>query len=293
MINLSKSRPRGIIWLAAYPRSGITWAQAFIYGLVKSIADPGFDEVDIARMGEFSDTEKADQYRTHLGKPAFRASAAEIAEARPKVQADIANRWRRPVFVATHNANAIDRGHPAVNLAVSAGAIYLLRNPLDVAVSISHFQGISIDQAIDEMAVSGRSIAANRENVPVITGSWSEHVKSWTDHSHPVVLVVRYEDLAEKPAESFAAIARHLLMTPTDEQLDKAIAMAGFDRLREQEAREGFAGNLEGSTEPFFRAGRQDQWRNALTSTQVDRVVKAHQPLMRKFGYLPEVAGNA
>ena len=76
MINLSKSRPRGIIWLAGYPRSGITWAQAFIYGLVKILADPEFDDLDLSRIGEFSDSESAEQYRRHLGKPAFRASAS-------------------------------------------------------------------------------------------------------------------------------------------------------------------------------------------------------------------------
>ncbi|MCB1494511.1 MAG: sulfotransferase domain-containing protein [Bauldia sp.] len=289
MINLSKTRPRGIIWLASYPRSGMTWVQAFIYGLVKTLSDPDFEELYIERIGDFSDSEhSAGQYKSHLGKPAFRATPAEIAAVRPKVQADIAARWKRPVFVGTHNANAIDYGYPLVNLSVSAGAVYLLRNPLDVAVSLAHFRGLSIDQAIEEMAVSGFAIAPDRENVRVVAASWSENVRSWTEHPHPVMLVTRYEDLAEKPAESFRAIARHLLMTPSDEQLGKVIAMAAFDRLREQEAADGFAGRPETSAEPFFRVGQPGRWRDVLTPSQVDRVVSAHRPMMKKFGYLPE-----
>ena len=121
-------------------------------------------------------------------------------------------------------------------MAVSAGAVYVVRNPLDVAISFAHFRGVPVDQVIDDMATSGFGVATNRENVRVVTGSWSEHVRSWTDRPHPVVLVVRYEDLVDKPTESFGAIARHLLMTPTPEQLEKAIAMTGFDRLRDKEA---------------------------------------------------------
>ena len=107
MIILNKSRPRGIIWLASYPRSGNTWTRAFIHALVNIIRDPDFSDLDINRIEEYSASESAaEQYRTFLGKPAFRATPAEIAAARPKVQADIVATLNRPVFVKTHNASA-------------------------------------------------------------------------------------------------------------------------------------------------------------------------------------------
>lgn len=291
MIILSKTRPRGIIWLASYPRSGNTWTRAFIHALVNVMRDPDFADLDLNRIEDFSASESAaEQYRKYLGKPAFRATPAEIAAARPQVQADIVARLNRPVFIKTHNASALDHGHPLINMAVSAGAIYILRNPLDVAISFAHFRGVPIDQVIDDMATPGFGVATSRETVRVITGSWSEHVRSWTERPHPVVLVQRYEDLFDRPEESFAAIARHLLITPTPEQLGKAIALAAFDRLRDKEAAAGFVEKPETSAEPFFRAGRPGQWREVLTPAQVDRIVSAHRPVMAKFGYLPDTA---
>ncbi len=291
MIILNKSKPRGIIWLASYPRSGNTWTRAFIHALVNIVRDPDFSDLDINRIEEYSASESAaEQYRTFLGKPAFRSSPEEIAAVRPRVQSEIIARLKRPVFIKTHNANAVDHGHPLINMSVSAGAVYVLRNPLDVAISFARFRNISIDQAIDDMATSAFGVATNRDNVHVITGSWTEHVRSWTDRPHPVVLVVRYEDLVDKPAESFGAIARHLLMTPTTEQLDKAIALAGFETLRDQEAAAGFVEKPETSPEPFFRVGKAGQWRDVLTAEQVDRVVSAHRAMMQKFRYLPEQA---
>lgn len=291
MIILNKNHPRGLIWLASYPRSGNTWTRAFIQALVNISRDPAFSGLDINRIEEFSASESAaDQYRQHLGKAAFRSTPAEIAAARPKVQAGIVTRLNRPVFVKTHNANAIDHGFPLINMSVSAGAVYILRNPLDVAISFAHFRGVPIDQVIDDMATSGFGVVTDRQNVRVITGSWSEHVKSWTDQPHPVILVVRYEDLVAEPEKHFAAIARHLLFTPTDEQLEKAIGMARFDTLKAAEEAAGFIEKPETSAEPFFRAGRPGQWRDVLTEEQVERVVSAHGPVMRKFDYLPDQA---
>jgi len=288
MIVLSKNNPKGIIWIASYPRSGNTWTRAFINALAHVIRDPGFTEVDINRIEEGSAAEsKAELYTQLLGKPAHRATDAEIAAARPRVQAAIVRAKTGPVLIKTHNAQAMDFGHPLINMGVSAGGVYIVRNPLDVAISFAHFSGKSIDEAIEAMATPGFGVRTTRDHVRTVTGSWSENVGSWTARPHPAVLVVRYEDLAADPRKHFGAIARHLLMAPTDEQLERAIDMTGFERLRKKEAETGF-GERPDTTSQFFRAGRAGQWRDTLTEAQVARVVAAHKPLMRKFGYLPD-----
>lgn len=288
MIVLSKHNPRGIIWIASYPRSGNTWTRAFINALAHVIRDPHFQDLDINRIEEGSAAEsKAELYTQLLGKPAHRAADAEIAAVRPRVQAGIVQSLARPVLIKTHNAQALDHGHPLINMAVSAGAVYIVRNPLDVAISFADFTGRSIDETIDAMATSGYGVRTNREFVRTVTGSWSENVESWTARPHPAVLVVRYEDLIANPKQHFGAIARHLLMAPTEAQLDSAIGMTGFDRLRRKEDEAGFAERPD-TTARFFRAGTAGQWREALSAAQVARIVSAHKPLMRKFGYLPE-----
>ncbi len=290
MIVLSKNKPKGIIWIASYPRSGNTWTRAFINTLGHIMRDPNFADVDINKIEEGSASEsKAELYTQLLGKPAHRATDAEIASVRPRVQAGIVKALGRPVFIKTHNANAMDHGFPIINMGVSAGVVYIVRNPLDVAISFAAFSSTTIDQVIDSMATPGWGVRTSRDNVRVVTGSWTENVGSWTARPHPVVHVVRYEDLIAKPKEYFGGVARHLLMSPTEDQLAKAIELTGFERLREKEVAAGFVERPD-TTNQFFRAGKSGQWREKLTAEQVARIVTAHKPLMRRFGYLPEDA---
>ena len=137
------------------------------------------------------------------------------------------------------------------------------------------------------MATPGFGVRTTKDYVRVVTGSWSENVGSWTARPHPAILVLRYEDMIADPKKHFGAVARHLLMTPSEEQLTKAVELTGFERLRQKESAEGFAERPD-TTNQFFRAGKAGQWRETLSDAQVARVVTAHKPLMRKFGYLPE-----
>jgi hypothetical protein len=290
MIVLSKNNPRGIIWLASYPRSGNTWTRAFINTLSHLMRDPDFRDVDINRLEEDSASEsKAELYSQVLGKPAHRASAAEIASARPRIQAAIARQLNRPVFIKTHNANSLDHGFPLINMGVSAGGVYIVRNPLDVVISFAAFSNQTIDHAVEAMATPGYGVHTTRTHVRVITGSWSENVGSWTARPHPAIHVVRYEDLTADPVRYFGGVARHLLMTPSEDQLVRAVELTGFERLKAKEQAVGFAERPDTTTQ-FFRSGKAGQWRDTLTDAQVERMVAAHRPLMKRFGYLPDNA---
>jgi Sulfotransferase domain len=291
MILLSKINPRGIIWIASYPRSGNTWTRAFINNLIHILRNPDHAEIDINRVEPWTASElNTEHYSRFLKRPGHNALPSEIAAIRPRVQAEIARQAAGPIYVKTHNANALDHGHPLVNMAATAGTVYLVRNPLDVAISLSHYGSLSIDRAIDNMATPGFGINSTRNYIRMVWGSWSENVGSWAGRPTPATLVTRYEDLVATPHDSFAAIARHLTLKPTPDQIERAVAMIRFERLKEKEATGGFV-EKPNYTDQFFREGRVGQWRERLSEEQVARVVKAHHPLMRRFGYLPEQAG--
>ena len=61
-------------------------------------------------------------------------------------------------------------------------------------------------------------------------------------------------------AQHFAGIVDHLRLDVTPEQIDEAVALASFDRLRAAEEKAGFAERPE-HAERFFREGRAGQWR--------------------------------
>lgn len=287
MISVDPRFPRGIVWLASFPKSGNTWLRAFIFALRKLRSGRAIEAIDLDEMVYSGETDRdVDYYARYLSGPATAVARDEIAAARGHVQRDIAMGSLAPVYIKTHNARVMERGFPTINLAVSVGAVYLVRNPLDVAVSWSHFRGVDLDQAIADMARPGNATVPNGNDVHMVLGSWSENVHSWTGEAHPAVLVARYEDMLDEPLAAFTAIARHLRLDASPEQIERAAALASFDRLQRAELATGF---LEKPPEAamFFRHGQAGQWREALTAEQVARVVAAHGPEMARFGYLP------
>jgi hypothetical protein len=287
MIVVDPENPRGIVWLPSYPKSGNTWVRAFIYALLRVQAGDPPAAIDINEMNRFQRSELDPSiYARHLPGPIMSVDRALVAAARPRVHEDIAREARGLVLIKTHNARGTDHGHPLVNTRVSTGAIYVIRNPLDVAISFAKFQGVSIDRAITDMATSSFGTNLSPTTLHTIFGTWSEHVESWTGREDPAVHVTRYEDMLERPRETFAALTRHLRMAPTVEEIDAAIDLSSFDRLRAAEQRGGFRERPD-TAQLFFRAGRAGQWRDQLTRAQVDRIVRRHGTQMARFGYLP------
>jgi hypothetical protein len=284
--------PKGIVWIASYPKSGNTWTRAFLHNLIKIISGEAESEQDINKMGEYSTWDiSLELFQEMLGKDPREVDRAEIAAIRPRVQEKIAEKTDGLSFVKTHNALMMDRGIPTINSAVTSGAIYIVRNPLDVAISYSHHMGQSIDHAIEFMEQKGLETRVTEKSVYEVYGSWSEHVYSWTRKPNRAVYVMRYEDMVADTKAIFGALARHLLMLPSDEQLSKAIDLSSFERLQKQEMAEGFRERPKNSKQ-FFREGKTNQWKEVLTRRQVRRIVSAHQVQMRRFGYLPEIGLN-
>lgn len=278
----------GIVWIASYPKSGNTWARAFLHNLIR-LRNGESGAQDINEMSRFStwDLDKK-LYAEFLGyEPDGAVHRNEIAATRDEVHRKIANSARGLVFIKTHNGLFMDRGYSTINFSVTAGAIYVVRNPLDVAISYAHHSGLPINDAIERMADTSAETDGSDKGVYEVHGSWSRHVWSWTRNPHRALYIMRYEDMLADPQKTFGAVARHLLLTSTRRQLTKAIERSSFARLREQEQASGFRERPPDADQSFFREGRAGQWKEVLTSTQIDRIVRNHGEQMRRFGYLP------
>src|SRR5262249_17206907 len=152
----------------------------------------------------------------------------------------IADQFDGLVFVKTHNGLVLDHGRSIINFAVTSGAIYIIRNPLDVAISLSHHMSKTIDEAIETMATPNLETPINDKRVHEVWGSWTQHVESWTRKPHPAIYIMRYEDMLADPHKIFGGLARHLLLDPTPAQLDQAIERSSFENLKNKEEETGF-----------------------------------------------------
>lgn len=271
-----------LIWLASYPKSGNTWLRAFLYNLLRNPPTPApVNDLDRFCIGESA----AGWYANRAGKPVDGMAMAEVMALRPLVQRDFTRAFPDSVFVKTHNFLGECAGHPLHNMDVTAGAIYVVRNPLDVAISTSHHYGIDLDAAIERLADPGASTETAEGHVAEFHNSWSQHVQSWTGRPNPGLLILRYEDMQARPNRSFAAVAGFLGLKPDKQRLRKAIRFSSFEVLREQERKGGFKERSRHSA-AFFRSGEKDQWRNTLNSQQIGRVVSQNTEQMRRFGYI-------
>jgi hypothetical protein len=275
-----------ILWLASYPKSGNTWVRLFLANLFKG---DGSGPVALDRIGEATLAEPGTAGFALLDpRPWQDWTVDDIARLRPRVQERIAATGDGVVPVKTHSAFVkMKGGTPAINMAVTAGAVYIVRNPLDVAVSYAHHQGLPADAIIEIIATNMFATPTNATNVYEVMGSWSQHVASWTASQSPMIHVMRYEDMLADPQGAFEGLVRFMRIRADDHAVRRAVELTAFDAVAGQERNEAFVERTP-AQERFFRAGRAGQWREALTEDQVAAVVATHREQMARFGYIPD-----
>jgi hypothetical protein len=271
-----------IVWLASYPKSGNTWLRAFLHNFIRQPAMPH----SINRLHELSASEcNAVFFKKYDARPASQYSTRDVQRMRPLVHEDLTRLHDDLVFIKTHNACLDFHDVPLCTPAVTAGAIYIVRDPRDVAISYSSYTGLGIDAVIGFM---GETNAANRSTdrqVFEFLSSWSNHVASWMGQKRKIV--VRYEDLLAEPETAFGKVVRFLGGDdPVPERLRRAVAFSSFNALATQEAAEGYVANAPGSASAFFRQGQTGQWRDVLSAAQIGRIEMDHAVMMKRFGYI-------
>ena len=263
-----------IYWLASYPRSGNTWlrvllAQA-IYGKVKS--------------------------------------SAEVAAYVPSIHHAINGKHlmqRKAIVMKTHwpyRAALPFRSE-------AAGAIYIVRHPVDVMASAIRYRfmerGHHADAvAPDELERKAREWAkvylANRGAPHWIRegyGRWDRNVGSWLNCRSMPVHVVRYEDLRDRTLECLTGICLFLDAQAGKAQLEQAVRNSTLESMNELERQE-IAGDrrflFRSSGKPktavpglrFIASADSDEGRAlALTDDEKQAARELFADTMIKFGY--------
>jgi hypothetical protein len=273
----------GILWLASYPKSGNTWMRAFLANLILDAPAP----LPLKRIGEVCPSEPAEIWFQPFteGKVAD-LTAAEVAALRVRAQERVVSLNKNVVPMKTHSYLGEDHGHPIVSMAATFGAVYIIRDPRDVAVSAADHFGRPMDETIEVMAdPQGLCKRMPGQIVHELQSSWSNHVESWTRWNHPGIYTVRYEDLLVDPLDQFGRVARHFGISTDKDRVKKAVEFSSFKQLQTFEAEQGFAERSIHS-DRFFRAGRSGGWRDKLTPAQAQQIESDHGAQMKRFGYL-------
>ena len=281
-----KNAPR-LFWLASYPKSGNTWTRAFIANLLNEDQAP----VDINTFNTGAIASGRGWVQQAFDFNINELSHDEIDQLRPLAYQWLSDQATEFEYHKTHDAYSYiddNKTQPLFPIDATAGALVIVRNPLDVAISFAHHNHCSIDQSIENMCNPNFAFCgkANRlhNQLRQWLWTWSSFNKSWINA--PIhKCMVRYEDMKQTPLETFTKVASFLNLPNNEEQIAAAIEKCKIENLQNQEKETPFI-ERSAKAASFFRKGIVGDWKSTLTKPQIDKIIESHHELMVELNYL-------
>jgi hypothetical protein len=281
-----------ITWLSSFPKSGNTWLRVVLANLIRGDAKPVQINAIGRGSGDYFFAADRQFFDELLGYESCNLSADEVDALRPDVYRQAAATAAGPVLCKVHDAYMrLSDGRPLFPPDVTAVAVYIVRNPLDVCASLAHHSGADQDATAAWMADASFESAgsAYRLNMQLrqIVRSWSAHVSSWADTRDLPVHVIRYEDMQTSPIATFGGVAAAAGIPADGDALERAVRFSAIEELQRQEQAHGFHERVAPGRS-FFRKGKIGGWRESLSDRVAARIIRDHRDVMRRFGYLTE-----
>jgi len=272
---------KNIVWIASYPKSGNTWIRLFLSAM--KFGSIEFD--DLYKIG----TQCCDRqlYRTFIGEVPDNADFLDILDYRCDIQRKLASRLDGLRFLKTHSAYGYHQGIQLFVPEVSAGAIVVVRNPLDVAQSYANHYGVSVEKASMDMENRNMylgTLEPDRDVYPVYCGSWSENVISWTSQRDIPTIILRYEDLLLDPKAEFRKLAQFIWKEFDERVFENALNLINFQNLKQRENEIGFQEKPTKSAS-FFHKGGMNTGVVGVDAQVISRNWKYNKYVCNSLGY--------
>lgn len=269
----------GLIWLASYPKSGNTWVRMF---LAAYLSDGPVDLNHGLKGSSYGDL-LPQFYNMVSPVPHSELDFADQVIVRPAALAMLVAVYAHemPYLVKTHHADVTVDDIALIPPRLTERAVYVVRDPRDVAVGYANHFKCTIDEAIESMNDQNRVIG---EGLQHMLSTWSAHTYSWMTEERFPVGILKYEELHADTFQRFVNLLKFLEIDVVNAKVHRAIKASSFDEMRRQEKKNGFHESPEGVT--FFRKGKVGGWKDVLTEKQEKRIRTDHMAMMLKLGYV-------
>ena len=287
-----------IFWISSYPKSGNTLVRSIISALFFS-KNGKFQLDQLKHTGQFERRDRLNLIKKINEEEFFNLDQLKILS---KYWLTLQNKENMKIekgfgFIKSHSSYVSMFNNWFTNLNNTAGYIYVIRDPRDVAISWSKHANLSYDDSISFMLNFNSCIewAQTTSELPdnikpkAFLSSWDEHVLSWTKNSLDVPkLVLKYEDLVYKKEEVIKIVVKFfeknfkIRLNANNEKIANIVESTSFAKLKSQENKFGFA---EASSGAFFRRGEKNQWKNELNVQQIARLENKFRDFINKFSY--------
>lgn len=225
-----------------------------------------------------------------VGLNPFELTGDEVDLWRPDLYKSISEEHAKKneiCYKKVHDAYTINGNkEPLFPEEVSKGAVYFVRNPLDVCVSFANHDASHIEKKVEQILdENGKFTGKKKGQLRQILKSWKGHIDSWQSQSAIPVHLVKYEDMLKKPIDTFGNIIRFLELEYEEQRLKRAIANSDFKLLQQMEEENGFNERAQ-YCQNFFWKGKIGNYKDHLTVEQISRIVEYSYDTMKEFGYI-------
>ena len=279
-----------IIWISSYPKSGNTWVRALLSSYFYS-KDGNFHFDLLEQIKEFP------KHSDYLNEISVNRNLADIAKEWIPAQRKLNLKHNNSTFfLKTHSAICNVEGSDFTDKENSLGAIYVVRDPRNVILSLSNHFDYSIEKSL-EMICNKKQIITNptKENRYfgfTVVSDWQNHYRTWKNFKLVEVKIVKYEDLILSPKNTFISILNFInkfMQVDIDEDRIKNVLMSTeFSKLQQSENKYGFkeSSNMSGFNKKFFNLGPKNDWKNLLKKEIKEKIENHFKEEMKELGYL-------
>ncbi len=271
------------IFLASYPKSGNTWLRAIITNAL--INKERFTLDNLKKIPLLSSKQNFKNFKkihySDDGDIDFDWMSENIINCQKYL-----NKTNKDFNIyKTHSVRHLKFTNETVNM----GFIYIVRDPRDIVVSLSHFAGGSLERTINEVLYS-KKLMTKTNGAKELLSTWNLHARSWLEYKNVSRLIIRYEDLINKTEENILQILNFLnkitcyTLLPNKIDIHKIIKETSISNLKKEEELFGFKEASKYSN--FFRSGTTKQWEDILSLDQIKLIEKELYPLMKQFDYV-------
>ena len=197
------------------------------------------------------------------------------------------------LFCSAFNAFTINiNGFPFTNSMNTAGGIYIVRDPRDVALSLSNHFNISHQEAVDNMKNMQHyefyDVNLSKGFKRTIMGNWPSNYNSWRYYQGRDIHLVKYEDMIKEPTNTFYKILKYINLFKSfdldEKKIKNAIETTSFKNLSKMENEKGFKELGSGSN--FFRKGKIGDWQESLEPRLAKEIENNFKKEMKELGYI-------
>ena len=281
-------RKQKIIFIASYPKSGNTWLRSIISSLVYN-ADKEFRLKDLKKILLFSQFANFQNIEGHEFQSNGNLNYNWISNNWIKAQEQINLIRKKNIFFKTHSVRGIVNKNFFTDETVCLGFIYIVRDPRDVAISLSKHMGIDIELALKEILFSERRMTSF-DKVNELVSTWKNNLDSWMQFKSVPRLILRYEDMINDVDVSIGQIVEFLNkigdfdINTNKNFLESVKLSTNFKKLQLLEKDQKFDEATPHSR--FFRKGIVGEWKQVLTIKQVKLIEDELAVPMKQLVYI-------